>query len=98
MPFFDLSPNIVQSIIEGDSALIDVRSKEEFDAVHAKHAINFDLVAIESGKLPDIHKSIPIYVYCRTGRRSEAAKILLMNFGYTKVENIGGLSEVSPLL
>lgn len=98
MVFAALNPQIVQSIMDNDSVLVDVRSKAEFDTGHAKHSINFAVEDMDSGKLPDIQKSTSIYVYCRTGRRSEIAKTLLTKAGYTKVENIGGLSEISVLL
>lgn len=98
MSFLKLTPDILQTINENDSVLIDVRSKAEFDEGHANHALNFDVEDMIASKLPNIQRHKPIYVYCRTGRRSEIAKTLLTRAGYTKVENIGGLSEISVLL
>ena len=33
----------------------------------------------------------PLLVYCRTGRRSEAAGLQLQAMGYTNVKNLGGI-------
>ena len=39
-------------------------------------------------------KDTPITLYCRSGRRSEAARQTLLGMGYTQVTNAGGYEEL----
>lgn len=70
---------------------IDVRTPEEFAGGHIKEAYN-----ITTEQLPDQiatlvpNKDAPINLYCRSGRRAENARVLLMELGYTNVVNHGG--------
>jgi phage shock protein E len=74
--------------------LIDVRTKEEFDAGHADGAVNLSLQDIDNGVNPDCDTDEPLQLYCRSGGRSEMAKQILLSRGYSNVENLGGLSKV----
>ena len=38
-------------------------------------------------------KSTPIYVYCRSGRRSQIAKETLKKMGYENVRNLGSIED-----
>ena len=38
-------------------------------------------------------KERPVVVYCRSGVRSRKARALLLEKGWVKVENLGGLSN-----
>ena len=38
-------------------------------------------------------KSTPLFVYCRSGQRSETAAQVLVAFGYEKVINFGGVLD-----
>jgi len=69
--------------------LIDVRTPEEYAAGHADGALNIEYQHIVAGveKL-DIPRQAPIYVYCRSGRRSELALTALRDAGDTQVQNL----------
>ena len=70
---------------------IDVRTPEEFKEGHLKDAVNIpvDQIGARIGSVsPD--KSAPVNLYCRSGRRSEAALQELKKMGYTNVTNHGG--------
>ena len=43
-------------------------------------------------------KDVPIYVYCRSGKRSERATAYLKGNGYTKVNDIGGILSYNGML
>jgi len=75
--------------------LIDVRSEEEFDDGHLDSSINIEYFHIthEIGNYAK-SKSDKILVYCRHGRRSGIAKIMLEQKGYTNVINIGSYSKL----
>lgn len=74
---------------------IDVRSPEEFKAGHLNGALNIpnDQIANRISTVsPD--KSAPINLYCRSGRRAEAALQELKKMGYTNVTNHGGYQDL----
>ena len=74
---------------------IDVRSAEEFNAGHLQDAVNIphDKI-IEGVKAVASDKDAPINLYCRSGRRAEAALTELKNAGYTNVTNHGGYEDL----
>ncbi|WP_083826169.1 rhodanese-like domain-containing protein [Cardiobacterium valvarum] len=77
-----------------ETHLIDVRSPEEYAEAHADGAINIpveDVAAKISAVTAD--KDADIYVYCRSGRRAEAARETLASLGYKKVTNLGTLAD-----
>lgn len=74
--------------------LIDVRTKQEFDLSHADGAVNIPLNEIENGILPECALNDKVELYCRSGGRSERAKTILQNQGFTNVTNLGGLSNL----
>jgi len=61
---------------EKDAFLVDVRSEKEFEAGSAAHAVNIPLENIEK-ELSQFQGKNNIIVFCRSGKRSEAAKKLL---------------------
>lgn len=74
---------------------IDVRTPEEFKEGHLKDAVNIpvDQIGARIGSVsPD--KSAPLNLYCRSGRRSEAALQELKKMGYTNVTNHGGYQDL----
>ena len=74
---------------------IDVRTPEEFKEGHLKDAVNIpvDQIGARIGSVsPD--KSAPVTLYCRSGRRSEAALQELKKMGYTNVTNHGGYQDL----
>ena len=74
--------------------VIDVRSQEEYDEGHAKHAINIPLDEIEDNldRLED-YKDMPIITICNTGNQSEQAAEILIDNGFTDVSNAEGVKD-----
>lgn len=87
----------IQADIKNGAQLIDVRTAEEFSVGHFDGAINLPLDKIQSGEYPTVDKSTTLYVYCRSGNRSAQAKQLLEKAGFSKVKDLGGLSDVEKL-
>lgn len=58
--------------------LIDVRTPEEFDESHLSGAVNVSVTSIDFvNQINEFSKKGLIYVYCRSGKRSNrAAKIM----------------------
>ncbi|ASK27122.1 rhodanese-like domain-containing protein [Neisseria chenwenguii] len=74
---------------------IDVRTPEEFAEGHLSGAINVpaDQIAAQIAKIsPD--KNAPVNLYCRSGRRAEAALQQLKAMGYTNLTNHGGYQDL----
>ncbi len=79
----------------GKGAVIaDVRTPEEFAAVHFKGSVNIPLGEIEM-KLDEFgDREGLIVLYCRTGNRSGQAKAILERKGFKNVINAGGLRHM----
>ena len=45
-----------------------------------------------------INKNQKIYLYCRSGNRSQKATDILIKIGYENVENLGSLNEAANFL
>ena len=84
-------------IISDEYLIIDVRTQEEFQSGHIENASNIQWqnIAIIQEK---ITKDKKIYLYCRSGNRSQKATDILIKLGYKDVLNIGGLKEAAILL
>ena len=94
----DVTPQAKQSMVKLEKVKgvwIDVRSAEEFNAGHLQDAVNIphDKI-IEGVKALGSDKDAPINLYCRSGRRAEAALTELKNAGYTNVTNHGGYEDL----
>ncbi len=72
--------------------LLDVRTKEEYDAGHIPGAVLLSNEDIQ-GTRPEILKDLdqPILIYCRSGHRAGLAAEKLSKLGYRKVYNFGGV-------
>ena len=101
VPFFasaNTAPQTEQSAVQPEKAKgvwIDVRSAEEFNAGHLQDAVNIPhdkIIARIQAVSPD--KNAPVNLYCRSGRRAEAALTELKNAGYTNVTNHGGYEDL----
>ena len=96
--YANTAPQTEQSAVQQEKAKgvwIDVRSAEEFNTGHLQGAANIphDKI-IEGVKAIGSDKDAPINLYCRSGRRAEAALTELKNAGYTNVTNHGGYEDL----
>ena len=77
--------------------VIDVRSEAEWNTGHLEGALHIewqDILQIS----PDISKDEQIYLYCRSGNRSEKATKILLEAGYINAKNAGSIVDASKLL
>jgi len=75
---------------------IDVRSEEEFKSGHLQGAVNIPHDQIGQQIAAHVpNKNTPINLYCRSGRRAEAAKQVLESMGYTNVQNRGSYVQLT---
>ena len=72
-----------------EAVLVDVRTKEEYEAGHMEGAVNIPYTEIHrQAKLRIPNKKSPVIVYCSTGKRSSQAAKSLLYLGYQKVYRI----------
>lgn len=91
-PYQNMDPDAFERVTEpASSCIVDVRTPEEFAEGHLPRAVNCDWKAEDFLQQMEAAygKDIPLYLYCRTGRRSAEAAEVLANAGY-KVYNMEG--------
>ena len=74
--------------------LVDVRTPAEYAEKRISNSLLIpvdDIEKLAPGKLPK--KDAAIFVYCRSGRRSQAAAQKLLQMGYTNVVDFGGIND-----
>ena len=79
------------------SIIIDVRTPQEFESGHVESAINIewqDIALVENST----NKDNRIFLYCRSGNRSQKATDILIDIGYKDVINLGSVNEASEFL
>ena len=79
--------------------IIDVRTEAEWKDGHIEEAIliPYELIGERIGSVAR-DKSMRIYVYCRSGRRSQIAKETLEKLGYKDVVNLGSLADAAKTM
>ncbi|WP_424000941.1 rhodanese-like domain-containing protein [Maribacter sp. IgM3_T14_3] len=79
-------------IVANNIKPFDVRTPSEYNSGHIKKAINVDL--FNAGNFntyfEKINKDKPVYVYCRSGARSQKAARKLLKMGFSQVYDLKG--------
>lgn len=83
----------VADVKAGTAHLLDVRTADEVQFGKAAGADHIDAGDIERGIDPDVPRDAKIYIYCRSGARSEQACQILRGRGFTNVVSVGGLED-----
>ena len=77
---------------EGKAVVVDVRSPKEYAAGHIQGSVNVPLDTLVAGQkleaAPDLNQKL--LVHCRSGVRAEQASRILVETGYTVVNNMYG--------
>ncbi len=81
--------NKIATLVNGQ--LIDVRTPEEFVEGHIENAkmINYKATGFEQ-EISKLDKNKPVFLYCRSGRRSARAYALFIELGFTEVYDLEG--------
>lgn len=81
-------------LVKQGALLLDVRTVKEFEGGHLDGATNIPVQELEA-KLATLpaKKDQPIVVYCHSGRRSASAVEMLKKAGYTRVQDLGAMSN-----
>ncbi|MEK6265310.1 MAG: rhodanese-like domain-containing protein [Clostridium sp.] len=92
----NITPEEAKNRLDGENEIIllDVRTKEEYETGHIEKAILMPLDTLASEVQKSLKdKEATIFVYCRSGSRSSAAADILIEKGYKKVYNLGGIID-----
>ena len=95
----DRDPALARELVDKEHAvLLDVRTPGEFAGGALPNAVNipvddFRARLAEVDKLTGGDKHHAIVVYCHSGRRATAAKAMLLDAGYERVTNLGGMTD-----
>jgi len=86
----EIDPEAVAAALDEEESalLLDVRTTGEFAAIHAAGAQNTPLNLLRAADVGDRNR--PIYVICRSGRRSRDGARMLQERGYSRVSNVTG--------
>ena len=80
-------------LTEPEVVLLDVRTAVEYNEGHIANALNIDIK--EDGFIEKVKSTIPadktVAVYCRSGKRSANAAVMLVGEGYKVVNLVGGI-------
>ncbi len=76
--------------------VVDVRTPAEYASGHVAGAQNVDVNGGQfEASLDGVDRARPVYLYCRTGRRSAAAAETLTRMGFQTVVNSGGFDALA---
>lgn len=79
---------------EQDYVILDVRTREEYEAGHIPGALLIPDTEIDERAENELkNKDQLILVYCRSGNRSKTASEKLEKLGYTRIREFGGIKD-----
>lgn len=89
-----ISSDEAKALVKQGALLLDVRTNGEFAGGHVEGALNIPVQELDE-KLSTLpaKKDQPVVVYCHSGRRSAAAVKMLEKAGFTKVSDLGAMSN-----
>jgi phage shock protein E len=92
----DLVADARAALTKGAAQLVDVRELSEWRAGHIAGAVHLPLSQLERAKIipSEIAKDKPVYLYCRSGRRSGIAAKILQKQGYDAHSLPAGFDEL----
>ena len=92
--YVSIGQDVAKEIIDqGNVTILDVRTKDEYDAGHIPGAILIphDTIKAQAESIIE-DKEATILVYCRSGNRSKIASEALGELGYKSIYEFGGIN------
>ena len=84
--------NFMMAISASDAQLLDVRTAEEYSFGKIQDAVNIDYYQkdIFTNAINKLKKNEPVYLYCRSGKRSHDASMILAEMGFEEIYDLQG--------
>ncbi|MCI5056744.1 MAG: rhodanese-like domain-containing protein [Flavobacteriales bacterium] len=81
-----------KAIENKDVQLVDVRTTQEYNQGAIESALNIDFFRQDTfqGKFEKFDKDEPLYLYCRSGNRSQKAATILEQMGFKQIIDLKG--------
>ena len=74
-----------------DVQVVDARTLQEFEEGHLQNALNIDVLETDFSKEAEkLDMEKPVYVYCRSGKRSAKAALILKDLGFKEIYDMQG--------
>ena len=71
--------------------LLDVRTPQEYQQGHIEGAVNIDYFSKSfKTELEKLDKTVPVYLYCRSGGRATKAMQIMKEMGFETIYNLKG--------
>ena len=85
-------PSFKLAINDNKAQLVDVRTSIEFSGGHIPNAINIDFFNHKSfvKAFEYLNKEEPVFLYCRSGKRSQNAAQKLLSLGFKQIFDLQG--------
>ncbi len=87
------SKRIAEQLRKGEIVLLDVREESEWNEGHIAGAKHIPLNNLDITTTESIDRAIPLYIYCRSGKRAKEAEDKLKELGFSRAESIGGVID-----
>ncbi len=81
-----------EAVVNKNVQLVDVRTQREFRSGHIGKAINIDFFkgGAFDRAFENFDRQKPVYLYCRSGNRSQRAARKLISLGFEKIYDLKG--------
>ena len=87
----------VREALRANAILLDVRTRGEYQHAHLPGALHIPQHTLMQAETCLREKSAPIVVYCATGIRSRSAVEMLRHLGFSRVYDLGKMSNFERL-
>lgn len=86
------APTFKNAIANDNVQLVDVRSEQEYKEGAIDNALNIDFFQqdVFEEEFTKLNKNEPLYLYCRSGNRSQKASNQLDSLGFSKIYDLKG--------
>ncbi|MGB5258986.1 MAG: rhodanese-like domain-containing protein [Gammaproteobacteria bacterium] len=85
----------LRQALDNGAQLVDVRTPQEYASGALPGAINLPVQYV-AGAHRHLDPQRPVLVYCRSGQRSEMARMILASLGFADVLNLGSYGDYHP--
>ena len=84
--------NYKEVVVGKEVQLVDVRTPKEYQEGYIDDAINIDYFDQENftKAFDKLDKNKPLYIYCRSGNRSQKSVKFLVDLGFTEIYDLKG--------